>query len=415
MVVASSYLPRLVDARIGEMLSELPAVLIVGPRATGKTTTAARHARTMIRLDEPAEAVAFQADPDAALRQFPEPVLLDEWQAVPGVLGAIKRTVDVSPRPGRFLVAGSVRADLQAENWPGTGRLVRVAMTGLSMREIDGRIDGPTFIDRIADTGPDTLPTPADPPDLPGYLELALRSGFPEPALRLSPARREEWLESYLDQLLTRDVELLGESRDPDRLRRFFEVLALNSAGIVASKTMFEAARINSKTADAYEGLFKNLLVVDSLPSWWTNRLKRLVQVPKRYLTDPGLIGAALRVDVRAVLRDGDLLGRILDTFVVAQLRTEIPVSASRPRLYHLRQEGGRHEIDILIELGGGRVIGLEVKADAAPNRDAGRHLAWLRDELDDRFVAGLVLHTGKRTYPLGANITAAPIATLWS
>jgi predicted AAA+ superfamily ATPase len=413
--VDSSYLPRLVDARIGDMLGELPAVLIVGPRATGKTTTAARHARTVIRLDEPAEAVAFQADPDAALRQFPEPVLLDEWQAVPGVLGAIKRTVDVSPRPGRFLVAGSVRADLQSENWPGTGRLVRVAMTGLSIREIEGRINVPMFIDRIADTGLHSLPTPADPPDLAGYLELALRSGFPEPALRLSPARREEWLESYLDQLLTRDVELLGQSRDPDRLRRFFEVLALNSAGVVTNKTVFEAARINAKTADAYESLLKNLLVVDSLPSWWTNRLKRLVQVPKRYLTDPGLIGAALRIDVRAILRDGDLLGRILDTFVVAQLRAEMPVSASRPRLYHLRQEGGRHEVDILVELGGGHVIGLEVKADAAPNRDAGRHLAWLRDELDDRFVAGLVLHTGKRTYSLGTDIIAAPIATLWS
>ncbi|WP_239381968.1 ATP-binding protein [Frankia sp. CIT1] len=410
-----SYLPRLVDAKIGDMLGELPAVLIVGARATGKTTTAARHARSVIRLDEPAEAVAFRADPDAALRQFPEPVLLDEWQVVPEVLGAIKRTVDVRPEPGRFLVTGSVRADPQAENWPGTGRLVRVAMSGLSRREIAGRVAGPTFVDRIADAGIDALSSPADPPDLGDYLELALRGGFPEPALRLSATRREEWLESYLDQLLTRDVELLGESRDPDRLRRHFEVLALNSAGIVANKTVFEAARINAKTADAYDGLLRNLLVVDSLPSWWTNRLKRLVQVPKRYVVEPALIGAALRVDVRAALRDGDLLGRLLDTFVVAQLRAELSVSTSRPRLFHLRQEGGRHEVDVLVELGGGRVIGIEVKADAAPGRDTGRHLAWLRDELGDRFLAGIVLHTGKRVYPLDTAIIAAPIATLWN
>jgi len=191
--------------------------------------------------------------------------------------------------------------------------------------------------------------------------------------------------------------------------------MALNSAGIVTNKTVFEAARINAKTADAHESLLKNLLVVDSRPPWWTNRLKRLVQVPKRYLTGPGLIGAALNVGVRSVLRDGDLLGRIIDTFVVAQLRAEIPVSASRPRLYHLRQDNGSREVDILVELGGGSVIGIEVKADSAPARDAGRHLAWLRDELGDRFVAGLVLHTGKRVYSLGDKITAAPIATLWS
>jgi len=205
---------------------------------------------------------------------------------------------------------------------------------------------------------------------------LRLREFFIAFTLRLSPARAEEWLESYLDQLLTRDAELLGESRDPHRLRRFFEVLALSSAGIVTDKTVFEAARINAKTAAAYTGLLQNLLVVEALPAWWTNRLKRLVQAPKRYITDPSLVGAALRVDTRAVLGDGDLLGRLLDTFVVAQLRAEIPVSVSRPRLYHLRQEGGRHEVDILVELGGGRVIGLEVKASAAPTRDDGRHLA---------------------------------------
>jgi len=415
VVVDGSYLPRLVDARLDDMIAELSAVLVVGPRATGKTTTAERHARSVVRLDRQAEAIAFQADPDAALRQFPEPILLDEWQAVPGVLGAVKRAVDTEPRPSRFLIAGSVRADLRADNWPGTGRLVRLTMTGLSRRETTGRLGGPTFLDRIADNGLDGLPIPSDPPDLPGYLELALESGFPEPALRLSPARRAEWLESYLDQLLTRDVELLGESRDPDRLRRYFEVMALNSAGIVTNRTVHEAAGINARTADAYQGLLANLLVLDSLPAWWTNRLKRLVQVPKRYIADPGLIGAALRVDTRGLLRDGGLLGRVLDTFVVAQLRAEVPVSGSRPRLYHLRQDAGRHKIDILVELGGGRVIAIEVKADAGPGRDAARHLAWLRDELGDRFVAGLVLHTGPRVYSLGPRITAAPVAALWS
>ena len=74
------YRERLLDRLLAEMLTELPALLLVGPRATGKTTTAARHASTIIRLDREAEAAAFRADPDAALRGHPEPVLLDEWQ-----------------------------------------------------------------------------------------------------------------------------------------------------------------------------------------------------------------------------------------------------------------------------------------------------------------------------------------------
>src|SRR5437870_3409572 len=104
-----AYRPRLADALLDELLAAFPAVMLVGPRAVGKTTTAARRAATIVRLDRPAEAGVFRADPDAALRGLREPILLDEWQAVPEVLGALKRSVDSQSRPGRFLVTGSVR------------------------------------------------------------------------------------------------------------------------------------------------------------------------------------------------------------------------------------------------------------------------------------------------------------------
>ena len=115
------------------------------------------------------------------------------------------------------------------------------------------------------------------------------------------------------------------------------------------------------------------------------------------------------------MIRDGDLLGRILDTFVAAQLRPEIPVSATRPRLHHLRTREGRHEIDLIAELAGQRLIGIEIKAGAAPTTlgDA-KHLLWLREELGDRFVAGVVFHTGPRLYELDEKIVAAPISILW-
>lgn len=79
------YRPRFVDNLLARALRDLPALLLVGPRAVGKTTTAARHAASVVRLDREAEAVAFRADPDAALRSMKEPVLLDEWQVVPAV------------------------------------------------------------------------------------------------------------------------------------------------------------------------------------------------------------------------------------------------------------------------------------------------------------------------------------------
>ena len=404
------YLPRLVDAVLHDLLRELPAVLVVGPRAAGKTTTAARHSATIVRLDRPAEAAVFRADPDAALARADEPVLLDEWQEVPTVLSAVKRAVDDDARPGRFLLTGSVRAEFDAATWPGTGRVVRVGMFPLTIAERFQRTTFP-LVDRLVEGVP--LEPAEASPDLLGYLGLALEGGYPE-AIVLSDAVRRRWFESYVDQLLTRDLGALAPGRDADRLRRYLEAYALNSAGLAEDKTLYQAAGIDRRTALAYETILTNLHVVEALPAWTSNRLKRLTAGPKRYLLDPALLAAVIGADERALLRDGDLLGRVLDTFVAAQLRPEAAVARNRLRLYHLRQEQGRHEIDILGEIGAERVVGVEVKATSAPGHSDARHLAWLRDELGDRFVAGVVLHTGPASFPIGERITAAPISTLW-
>lgn len=408
-----AYRPRLVDPLLERMLAEHPATLLVGPRACGKTTTAVRLARTVVRLDRPREAEAFRADPDVALAGLPEPVLLDEWQAVPGVLGALKRAVDDDPRPGRFLVTGSVRGDLDGETWPGTGRLVRLPMHPMTVGERQQLKPIEPLLDRLADHG--TVESPKVAPDLRGYLDLALEGGFPETVLAASPDARVRWIESYIDQLLTRDIAQIDAGRDPTRLRRYFEALAVNSAGVVYDKTILEAAAINAKTAAAYGRLLTNLLVIDVMPAWTTSRIKRLVLSPKRYLVDAALVAGALRVDAEAVLRDGDLLGRVLDTFVASHLRAELELTRARPRLFHLREEQGRHEVDLLAELGGRRVVAFEVKASSAPRADDAKHLEWLRERLGDRFVAGVVFHTGPRAFSLGERITAAPISVMWS
>jgi predicted AAA+ superfamily ATPase len=413
-VAADGYIARLADARLEQLFGELPALMLTGPRAAGKTTTARRHVKTVVRLDREAEATAFRADPDSALEVLPEPVLLDEWQAVPGVLAAVKRAVDDDSRPGRFLMTGSVRADLLGETWPGTGRVVRLRMDGLTMRELEGRTMAGAFVERLAAGDPDAFTLPAEVPDLRGYVGLALRGGFPEPVLRLSREVGRTWLEGYLDQLLTRDVEGLAGARDPARLRRYFEALALNTAGTPEHKTLYDAAGINRKTAVSYDQLMTNLLVLDWLPAWMSNRLTRLVKTPKLHLVDPSLVGAALRLDEAAVVRDGDLLGRLIETFVTAQVRPELELLPGGARIYHLRDRDGRREVDLLVELAGGDVVAIEAKATAAPDASDARHLTWLRDTLGDRFLGGAVLHTGPRPFTLADRISAVPICALW-
>lgn len=411
------YINRLVDPLLDELLAEASGILVTGPRACGKTTTASQRARTVIKLDASAQAAAFVADPDTALEGLDEPILLDEWQVVPEVLGAARRSVDADPRPNRFYLAGSVRSEVDAKLWPGTGRLMRLPMYPMTQRELMGRATEPSFFDRLAAGG--TLLSPTNAPNIRGYLEMAASGGYPRAAFAKSPKVRRMWLRSYLDDLLTHDAEEVQPShtrpRDPGRLRAYLQAYALNAAGTTEHRTIYTAAGISKDTAVGYEALLTRLLIIEQMPAWTSNRLKRLVHAPKRYIIDPSLAMSALRLDIEGVLRDGDMLGRIVDSFVAAQLRPEATVADCEPRLHHLRTQGGRQEIDILAELGGGNVIAIEIKASSAPGPDDTKHLRWLRDELGERFLAGVVFHTGPRVFDLSDRIIAAPIASIWT
>ena len=414
VAVPGSYVRRAVDGLLDEMLAVFSAISLVGPHAAGKTTTAVRRAATVLRLDRPNVRTAIAADPDAMLAGLPEPVVIDEWQEVPDVLGAVKRSVDDDPRPGRFILTGSVRAEMENRLWPGTGRILQVPMYGFSVRELRGRAADAAFIDRVAADGVSAVRVHGDELNIRGYLDLMLEGSFPEPALRTPPAARGRWFDNYVEQMITRDIPAVAPRRDPELMRRYLSALAVNSAGLVADESLREAAGINAKTAREYQALFQRMFVLDLVPAWFSNRIKRLVKMPKRYLVDPALVAAVLGLGHDAILYGPDMLGRLLDTFVAAQLRAELAVSRLNPRLYHLREEHGRREIDLIIETASGLLIGIEIKASAMVTSSDARHLAWLRDEIGDAFAAGIVLHTGSYVFSLGDRLVAAPVSALW-
>lgn len=166
-------------------------------------------------------------------------------------------------------------------------------------------------------------------------------------------------------------------------------------------------------TARLYDDLATLLFIADQIPAWHSNRLNRLTRSPIRFLPESELVGPLLGVDERAVLRDGDLLGRLLDTFVVQQLRPEAEASSCEPRLHHLRHEGGAKEVDLIAELPDCRVIAIEVKASSSPRPDDARHLCGCANGSVTRssprccFALGPPLHGCP-------GVRALPISCLW-
>jgi hypothetical protein len=118
-------------------------------------------------------------------------------------------------------------------------------------------------------------------------------------------------------------------------------------------KRLYDAAAINRATAASYDDLLDNLMSTQRVPAWAGSFMNRAMRLPKRYVIDPGLLGPLLRIDHRRVFRDSDLLGRVLDTLVAAQLRAECAVSVVGADMFHLRDATGRREIDLLCDCPG--------------------------------------------------------------
>ncbi|MDR2974579.1 MAG: DUF4143 domain-containing protein [Propionibacteriaceae bacterium] len=399
-----------------ELFEDLPAVSVIGPRACGKTTTARQIVPNVVHLDQEAVAQAFREDPDAALKAVGEPVLLDEWQFAPEVLGAVKRAVDLGGGAGRFMLTGSVSAQLSPQQWAGTGRVTELRMSPMTATESQdtGHKGHRLMVDRLATADADDLTTvDRSSLDISDYVGVALRSGFPQ-VVNVRERSREAWLRSYRDQVVSRDAQLAHRGIDSARFGQYLHAMALHSGAQVSAETLNRVADVSKETGAAYEQLLQRLYLLTLIPAWSSRRLQRLVKSPRRVLADAALMAAILGEDARGIVLDSELRGRVMETFVATQLLAELPFAQSRVTISHLRDGGGRHEVDFIVEYPRGRVVGVEVKASSTVSPHDARHLVWLRDRMGEQFIRGVVFYAGPFVRQLDDRVFALPMSALW-
>ena len=407
-----AYLPRLVDAHLELALSRSAAVELRGPRGVGKTTTALQRAGAVLALQDQDTAAAVRDDPRSALLGQRAPLLIDEWQEVPEVLWAVKAHIDTSSAPGQFIVTGSVRAD-NWEQMPLTGRSEAIDMYPFSVAERRGTGEAP-----LGQRLFEGLDLEAEEIDLSvnDYIGLALQSGYPNTMDEPDPEARAARLRNRIDG--TVNVDTLVGRHNRSKLAEFLSCYALHSGGVVPLQRLCDEIGISRNTGDAYLRLLTRTYLVADAPSYHTNRISHLRRAPKRLLVDAGLLAAAWDADAASIRHSADLRGRLIETFVAAQLRVQAPASSVRYRLAHLRRND--REVDFVLDGGIRGVAAVEVKAGVHGGRNEARHLFWLRDLLGDSFVGGVLLHTGRRgprrlDDGAGGCIWSAPLSTLWA
>jgi|SRR5579859_396631 len=399
--------------RILIALSDTRVVLLAGPRQAGKTTLArslSNEKRTYLTLDDATTLAAARADPAGLVREL-EQAIIDEIQRAPELLLAIKESVDRDTRPGRFLLTGSANlmtmpsvADSLA------GRMETIRLMPLAQSEI---LEQPTprFLASLFAgnaPSPGALRLGAD------LIELVLAGGYPEALQRKSWARRQDWYNNYVEAVVGRDVRDISNIDQLDRMPRLLHALAEHSGRLINHAGIGASLGLNHVTTQKYTGVFEQLFLVRTLPSWHNNALKRLTKKPKLHFLDSGLLAAMRKLTPERIAADRSNFGAVLETFVFAEVLKLSGWSDDRISLSHFRDKE-QDEVDIVLEDQDGRIVGLEVKASATVRNEDFAGLRKLASAAGSRFAFGAVLYDHEQIVPFGDRLAATPLSSLWT
>jgi hypothetical protein len=410
MNIQSLY-PRWIEPRIDEALQDTPVVLLAGPRQAGKTTLVRQIAERglhYLTLDDELTLLSAREDPVGMIRNLDRAVI-DEIQRAPELLLAIKKSVDEDRRPGRFLLTGS--ANLMALPMVAdslAGRMETLMLLPLSQSEIENR--PANWVDRVFAGEILTTNTPVLGSNL---VERVLRGGYPEAVARPTEKRRTAWARQYINAILQRDVRDVAEIDKLDQLPRFLRALAQTAGQMCNYSELGGQVGLDGKTVSRYISVFEQMYLLKRIDVWARNRLKRVVKTPKLQFIDSGLLSVLTNIGHKDIELDKTGYGHILESFVFGELLKHSATSDDDYRLLYYR-DADKYEVDVVIENSAGQLLGVEVKASATVKERDLRGLKKLSGLAGDQLTAGMLLYDGDETMPLGSNLWAAPLSTLW-
>ncbi|MGH7550304.1 MAG: ATP-binding protein [Gemmatimonadota bacterium] len=412
------YKSRVIDAELATRLSSTGAVLIEGPKASGKTSTARQFAASEVLLDVDENARrAIAIDPTLVL-DGEVPRLIDEWQIEPAIWNHVRRMVDDRKEPGQFILTGSALPSDDVTRHGGAGRLTRLHMRPMSFFETGhstGAVSVRALLDGIVTPVSDSGLTMAAISERiavggwPGHLDRTVRQSV-------------QAVRDYLEEIRGVDIGRLDQTRrDPDKVGRLLRSLARNIATFAATTTLAADTRgaegpLDVDTVRAYLTALERLMILEDQPAWAPHlRSKsRLRQAPKRHFVDPSLAVAALRATPERLLGDLNLFGFLFESLVIRDLR--VYAQAADARVLQYRDNTGL-EVDAILEAEDGRWAAFEIKLGPRLVDEATENLLTLAERVDTRksgepAVLAVIVGTGYG-YMRDDGVAVIPIGAL--
>jgi predicted AAA+ superfamily ATPase len=374
-------------APLRQLLTEFPAVAILGPRQVGKTTLALALADRLpqasyLDLESPAD-VSKLTDPAAYFDAHRDGlVILDEVQRAPQLFPQLRGLIDErrrqGQRSGQFLLLGSA-----------TGALLKQSAESLAGRI--AYLELPPLC---------TLEVPAGDAQ-----RLWIRGGFPESFLAASDDASLRWRQQFIATYLERDIPQLGPRIPAETLRRLWTMLAHDQGQLLNAAKLAASLAVSGQTVARYLDLLADLMLVRRLRPWAGNEGKRLVRSPKVYVRDSGVVHALLGLAGFDDVISHPVVGGSWEGWVIENLLAMAPQGT---QAYFYRTTAGA-ELDLLLDLPKRQRWAIEIKRSSAPGVSKGFHIAAEDVKATRRFV----LHSGSETYPIGANVNATTLRDL--
>lgn len=405
----TNYLNRSLEPVLQRAVTEFPAVVLTGPRQSGKTTLL-KHLfgsdYAYLSLELPDVRAAAEEDPRSFLARFPPPVIYDEVQFAPGLLPYVKERIDEDRgRSGQFLLSGSQNLLLNervTESLPGRAAILH--LLPMSWREACGNLHAPLAWDADSGTGTGKPLSPTE------FWSRILRGGYPE--LVANPGRDLQlWHSSYIQTYLERDVRSLRQVGDLGRFRSFLRAIAARTGQLLNLSEVGRDLGVAVNTAKAWISILEATYQIIIVRPYFANIGKRLVKSPRVYFTDPGTLCHLTGLKDPDHAASGPLAGPLMEAAVLGEIVKTLTHRGERPEVYFWRTAAGA-EVDFVVEVGG-TAVPIEVKATATPRVRMVRGIRGFRRDLGERCGPGYLVHAGEGRLPMGSGVTAVGISEL--